>query len=284
MAESHDESEQSHPLLAAGWCQGVTFDAPGASYSLNVLSAEGVLEQGQPRRVRQKERLILISHACDIKSGDEAYVEALICKNLNPSKEILGRWDQNSPRYFIVDPDAAWVADASYRIKLEKQVLSTLSHYGCAMDDLRQYRFVEWLTRRYDRPTVPDHIYERLHAPVVGALKDLHATQSMTWTLFNIAVNEIRVSLPVEQHAPYTAGIVYITIDTLTAEQADAIYDVHRLIVSVVDSQVLINEPPVILELDEVPFGILRRTQPLILDYPSWEDDAASPTWLVATQ
>lgn len=284
VAGLHDDSQISHPLLAAGWCQGVTFDAPGASYNRNALSSNGRLEPQHPRAVRGKERLVLISHACDIKSDGEKYIEALICKRHNPDDNVLGRWDQNSPRYFIVDPNEAWVADASHRIKIDKAPLSCLSHYGCAMDELQQYRFVEWLTRRYDRPTVPDHVYERFHAPVYAALNELAETGAAKWRGFNTAVNEIRVRLPQETLPPYIIGIVYLTSSALTENQAEAIDEIHRVIVGAVSEQVRIEDPPAIVELDEVPFGVLRRTQPLILDYPSWEDDDnAKPIWSITT-
>jgi hypothetical protein len=37
------------------------------------------------------------------------------------------------------------------------------------------------------------------------------------------------------------------------------------------DEQVRVEGAPAVIELDEVPFGVLRRTQPLIIEYPSWE-------------
>lgn len=285
MVEHHGDGEQSHPLLAAGWRQGVIFDAPGTSYDLNILSSECSLERGRPRALRRGEQLVLISHACDIKADDEKYVEALICRKCDPNKGILGRWDQNSPRYFIVDPQAAYVADASHRVKISKDALSSLSHHGCVMDELRQYRFVEWLTRRYDRPTVEDPVYERFHAPVNAALKELEEAGSEVWQSFNLVTNEIRVLLPTETRPPYTIGIVYLTLPAITEEQAEAIDEIHRIITEAANKDVRVQDPPVVIELDEVPFGVLRRTQPLIIEYPSWGDDnAAQPTWLLEQQ
>lgn len=285
MESHHDDSEQSHPLLAAGWRQGVLFDAPGASYDLNILSSGGTLELGPSRAVRGGERLVLISHACDIKADDERYVEALICRKHDPDKEILGRWDQNSPRYFIVDPKAAYVADASHRVKISKDALLSLSHHGLTTDELRLYRFVEWLTRRYDRPTIPDPVYERFHAPVYAALRRLAEGEPKVWKDFNVATNDVRVRLPEEARPPYSIGIVYLTLPALTEEQTEAINEVHRIIVEAADEEVSVNDPPVLIELDEVPFRVLRRTQPLILEYPSWGDDeAAPPTWFLERQ
>jgi hypothetical protein len=283
VAEHRDDGEQLHPLLAAGWKQGVLFDAPRASYELNVLSAseDPSLELGRIRAVRARERLVLISHACDIKASDERYIEALICKNHNPNEEILSRWDQNSPRYFVVDPEAAYVADASHRVKIEKDALITLRHDGLAMDELRLYRFVEWLTRRYDRPTVPDALYERFHAPVSAALRTLPVDRPGAHRTFNIATNEIRVTLPTETLPPYRIGVVYLTLQGLSEEQLEAIHEVHQIIAEAASNEVIVEMEPVIIELDEVPFGVLRRTQPLIIEYPCWDnDEAAPPGWL----
>jgi len=283
VAEYHDV-EQTHPLLAAGWRQGVTFDAPGTSYDLNILLSGDAFERGRPRAIRQGERLVLISHACDIKAENEKYVEALICRRHDPDNAILGRWDQNSPRYFIVDPQTAYVADASHRVKIVKNALLSLSHYGCPMDELRQYRFVEWLTRRYDRPIVPDPIYERFHAPVNAVLRDVQESRPEVWQTFNSVTNEIRVSLPTQERPPYTIGIVYLTLPTITVEQTEAINEIHQIITDAASNEVNVQNPPVVIEVDEVPFGVLRRTQPLILEYPSWEDEVAQPTWFLEHQ
>ncbi len=287
MAEHDEDAEHLNPLLAAGWQQGVLFDAPRASYELNILSTseDQSLELGRIRAIRARERLVLVSHACDIQAPDETYIEALICKRHDPNDEILGRWDQNSPRYFVVDPRAAYVADASHRVKIEKGALLTLGHHGLAMDELRLYRFVEWLTRRYDRPTVPDAIYERFHAPVSAALRTLPFDQPGTHGAFNLATNEIRVALPTETFPPYRIGVVYLTLSSLSEEQLEAIHEVHQIIAAAADNAVIVETEPVIIELDEVPFRVLRRTQPLIIEYPSWEnDEAAPPSWLQEQQ
>jgi hypothetical protein len=285
VSEHHDECEAAHPLLAAGWRQGVIFDAPGTSYDLNILSSDGTLERGRPRAIRAGERLVLISHACDIKADDEKYVEALICRKHDPTKEILGRWDQNSPRYFIVDPRAAYVADASHRVKVSKDALLSLTRDEYDMDELRLYRFIEWLTRRYDRPTIPDSVYQRFHARVYAALRGIAEEKPEVWENFNVATNDVRVWLPDEVHPPYTIGIVYATGSGLTEEQTEAIHEVHRIIVDAVGQEVILRGPPVIIELDELTFGVLRRTQPLIIEHLSWVDDeAAPPPWLLEHQ
>jgi len=275
------EHEEPNPLLTAGWQQGVLFDAPDASYALNIVAPEGDIAQGEVRTVRTRERLVIISHACDITSNDEKYIEALICRKYDPNAEILGRWDQNSPRYFIVDPAEAFVADASHRLKISKNLLATLTHDDLAMDELRFYRFVQWLTRRYDRPTVPDDIYERFHRPVYSALGELAGTRTELFELFNAETNEIRVVLPEGLEPPYSLGMIYLTLPALTPEQLESINGIHRVIAEAAGEHVYVAEAPVIFELDEAPFGVMRRTQPFIIEYPSMENESAAlPSWL----
>lgn len=285
MAEGQGDSEQTHPLLAAGWCQGVMFEAQGTSYDVNIRSTGDSFQRIQGRAVRSNEQLVLISHACDIKDHEENYVEALICRRHDPTKEILGRWDQNSPQYFMVDTEAAYVANARHRIKISKDTLKSLNHNGCPMDDLRQLRFVEWLTRRYDRPTISDSVYERFHVPVYAALRELEVARSADWRAFNEITNEIRVTMPLEINPPYTIGMVYLTLPEITQEQAKAITEVHRVITEAASQNVSVHDAPAVIELDEVSFGVLRRTQPLIIEYPSWEDGGvAQPPWFVDQQ
>lgn len=269
-------------LIDAGWVQGVTFDAPGASYDLNAPAGSAALGRIQPRTIRHQsgECLVLISHACDIQAEDEKYVETLICQQHDPNSPVVRRWDQNSPQRFLIDPTTGYVADARHRIKVAKPALLTMVHHGQLMDEERLYRFVEWLTRRYDRPTVPDHIHDLFHRPVHQALNRLDDEDGGFWEQFNRAVNEIRVTLPTEMSPPYSIGVVYLTASSLSVEQADAIDDVHQVIRQAAHEEIHVPERPVVIELDEVPFKVMRRTQPLIIEYPSWGDDeTAQPPW-----
>ncbi len=269
-------------LIDAGWLQGVTFDAPGASYGLNALAQSAEFGRVQPRTIRHQkgECLVLISHACDIQAEDEKYVETLICQRHDLNSPVVRRWDQNSPQRFLIDPATGYVADARHRIKLAKTALLTMAHHGQQMDDERLNRFVEWLTRRYDRPTVPDHIHDLFHRRVHQALNHLDDLDAEFWAQFNRAVNEIRVYLPTEATPPYSIGVVYLTASSLSVEQADAIDDVHQVIRQAAHEEIRVPERPVVIELDEVPFRVMRRTQPLIIEYPSWgNDETAQPTW-----
>lgn len=283
MTARREEGEETHPLLKSGWIQGVMFDAPGASYELNVVQENGTgLARKTSRTTRSSDRLVLISHACDIVASDEKYVEALICKKHDPAEEILGAWNKNSPKYFVVDPHSAYVADASHRVKIEKDTLPFLGHYGNSMDELQHVRFVQWLARRYDRPVVPGRIYKGFHAPVYAELTRLHEEDWKPFETFDQVTHDIRIYLPAEESPPYSLGVVYLTRRALTEDELKAIMDIHRVIVGAAHDEVKVEGMPAIVELDEVPYGTILRTQPLIIEHPSWQnEEAAPPAWLL---
>src|SRR4051812_39639428 len=116
-------------LIEAGWRQGSGSNAPSGCFGWNALSAPDA-EQAtsvQTRRVRAKEKLVIVSQTCDIKArpSNEPYVEALICTTEKPS-EYLDRIDRNSARAFVIDPATGLVAHAKYRLQLAKAVLQDL--------------------------------------------------------------------------------------------------------------------------------------------------------------
>jgi hypothetical protein len=162
----HDEVSPERPnLIEQGWHPGVVFSAPGASYSLNQLTEEGGYEEVCNFVLSEDDRLVLISHECDIVSRDELYVEALVCHVVNPNESKLIQWDRNSARRFVVDFDTAYVADATKRLKILKRDLPTAND-GSPMDDERRRRFVDWLGARYIRPVVPDNLASDFVNPV----------------------------------------------------------------------------------------------------------------------
>lgn len=280
---SHDVSAPPPPLFELGWRQGVTFSAPGAAYEVNRRAGD-VFEPARERAAKQRERLVLISHDCDLRSGEESYAEALICKQQDPVKQrsLLARWDKFSPRMFIVDPAAAWVADARHRIKVAKSDLAVCASHGSAMDALRHDRFVAWLARRYDRPAVDDALHDGFHAPAAALLRALESEHSELLGLFNAAVHEMRVTLPSEASPPFEIGIVYLTKSGLSEREAEAIDELHARLVEAATDDVSVRPSGVVEALDDIPFRVIRRTQPLIFDYLSSEDDAAPPPRRVA--
>jgi hypothetical protein len=271
-------ADDDHQLLAAGWKPGVLFDAPGAVCGWNIAhdNEAGSLQiVGQPRTIRKSERLVLISHPCDITSRDEERVEALICKRHSRTKnrEWLKRVERNSARYFVVDPEAAYVAVASYRIQIAKEALSSLAPDPLVMDEVRLSRFIDWLARRYDRPTISDRIYNTFHRPIYAALEKMDADPVMS--AFNDIVHEIRVKPSQRHQAPYDMGLLFLVhSEAYSVEGATAIDAVAAAIESELDPNQI--DLPLRIEyfpVDEVPYRVILRTQPLMLEYLSYEGE-----------
>jgi hypothetical protein len=118
------------------WRQGVLFSTPDISVVLNTISYS---DKGEPkivhkiRKPRSREKFVLISQTCDIKAvkEDEPYVEALLCTCIDVSKEknlnFLYRIDRNSARRFVIDFSAGLVAEAKYRVQIDKDILQILT-------------------------------------------------------------------------------------------------------------------------------------------------------------
>jgi hypothetical protein len=281
--------EDAHPLLAAGWQPGVLFDAPGAAYAWNDPHTKqvGSLQLvGQPRTIRTRERLVLISHPCDITSSDEERVEALICKRHDPDKEQgwLTNVQRNSARYFVVDPQAAYVAVASYRVQISKTALPSLTPDPPVMDEDRLLRFTDWLARRYDRPTVPDRIYNVFHRPIYDTLRLLDGEPTMA--AFTGAVHDIRVKSPQRMQPPYDMGLlILLRPPGLSEAGANALDNVRARLEGALQSEQIVLPLPIDLwPLDEVPYRLILRTHPLMIEYLSYEGDelvGAQPTRLM---
>src|SRR5579883_617530 len=63
------------------------------------------------RKAELKEKLILISQDCDIKSDVEPYVEAFLCRA--EKQKFLSKVGPKSARWFVIDFDTGLVAQQS---------------------------------------------------------------------------------------------------------------------------------------------------------------------------
>jgi hypothetical protein len=150
-----------------------------------------------------------------------------------------------------------------------------------AMDEIRFFRFVEWLTRRYDRPTVTDELYEAFHRPVYRALNELLENDAEILRTFSRAIHDIRASITSETRPPCELGIVYLTALGVSEQELDAIENIHTVIAGAVADSVIVLDP-VLLPLDEVQHMAMLRTQPLTLDDVSADDSESAPSlWML---
>lgn len=101
-------------LLALGWRQGSFFRSRDLRFSCAVIDPQSGDDPAiKPRAKNKGETFVLVSQTCDVvaKYGTEPYVEALLCKS-ETNSSLLAAADQNSARWFLVDPHANLVAFA----------------------------------------------------------------------------------------------------------------------------------------------------------------------------
>lgn len=125
---------------------------------------------------RGEEWVVIASQVCDLAKpvDHEPRVDALRAfETTNP--ELLRVADQNSVKYFLLDPRRGLIADATFRVQLEKPVLALHRPMpGVPPEDLaRRRRFARWLARRYDRPALPDDVVRAIGTPIRDLLKQL---------------------------------------------------------------------------------------------------------------
>lgn len=256
-------------LYAAGWRQGVVFEAPSACFLHNSLDSTGETLRINQRLVRTKEKLVLVTQDCDIKAdpNEEPYIEALICDTVKGSRAI--KLDRNSARYFVIDPATNLVAEARYRLVLDKKVLLKLSFKPWPSTQERLERFVRWLARRYDRPAIPDPMYDAFQRPIEDVLENLETSNPELGRAFSSAIHEIRVNLPEHETPPFDLELMYlIKKDGLTEEEVEAIFALTDAIHQTLDTQLVHLAPdPRIVTLEEISMAEYYATRPLFLEY-----------------
>lgn len=272
------EENVGRQLMEAGWAPGAIFHLPGLKYSLNSAHRDGdawVITEVGDRTVKSKERLVVISHPCDIVLQNEKYIEALICANKKPDDPMLAKWQRNSPRYFVVNPDIAYVANAFHRIKIEKASLLNVPLEYAAPNKRKQQDFMLWLARRYDRIVVEDDVHDCVIAKVAKFFDSAENEIQEWYDLFNRAVKEIRLAIPMESMPPYTTWFLYLLYPggRLSEESLNAIYRVHRELVSMLEPNAVLAPDPIISDEDEIQYRYIRETEPLYLDYVSALDE-----------
>ncbi len=273
---STDEPPIGRRLYEARWRQGAIFGAPSMQFGCNVLGRDGARDivTLKPRHVRPREKLVMISHNCDIISKADPYVEALIC-SIEKNQDYLSNIDRNSPRYFVLDRTTGLVAAAKNRLTIEKEALAHLTPEPWPGDAVLFRRFMRWLGRRYDRPEYPDAYNELVVTPVQRLCARLREQGDPNFRIFNEIVYEVRVSMPSNELPPYEVEFVLMhDRETLTQAEADAIDGVFGAIQSGVDARFAQLDPmPVLLTEEQMSLALYRRTGLLFLEDMSYQGD-----------
>lgn len=275
------EESNTYPssfLWDAGWRQGTLFRLPGAAFFWNAapqpeeLNALGLGK----KRVRDRERLVLISQECDILSNDEPRVEALLVRVRDkPSdRRYLARIANNSFREFVLDMDTGFVADARTRLQIAKEILYEVQPEQWTMSDSARDEFVDWLAGRYDRPPIPTSVYEAVCRPIRQLIERMKTEDQEAFATLDRSIQRIRVRVPESNSPPLNVGLLLILEDDIDEDGALAVENAEREIRNAVgNSGVHCN-----LEIESKPYGIVLlsehdATRPLDLDYMTDKGD-----------
>ncbi len=263
-------------LIRRGWRQGTLFDAPWSRFrwSREPVDPSGDGNtQGGERRIKGDEELILVSQDCDIRAAPykEKYVEALVCK---ADQRLAPRVGPNSASWFVVDSRRGLIAVAAHRIVVEKAALLPLEPRPWSGTSERLGHFTRWLGKRYDRPAIPDELYEIFQRPVEALLNNLRTEAPEIGSAFTRSVHELRVSMPTRQEPPFDVELTFLVCgDGVTIEESDAIDRVAEVIRNGLTSREVDLREILIRTEDELSMQQYFNSRPLFLEGLTYEGD-----------
>lgn len=237
----------------------------------------------RPKKVKQDDKVVIITQDCDISAAAdvEPYVEALVCHH-EPDQQRLAGFARTSSRYFVIDYDTGLVANAIKRLFLAKKGLLSLDPTPWPGGQRRLDWFVQWLTRRYDRPAVDDSLVDAFQRPVIHAYGEFTKSEPGLAIAFSRAVRQLRVSFPESRTPPFLIHLAILAVQESLSEQAlDAIDRVKRVLSNCLDpSLVTLDTEDGFFTPRDMTLEHYEATWPLYLDsytYGGNDDDAAPP-------
>ncbi len=263
-------------VIERGWKQGSLFSAPSVVFQYNGLR-EPIGDPLTEAKAKSEKasRLVLVTQTCDLKSRNEARVEAMICRR-ETNERLISNADLNSIRWFLADPATGLVVYAIYRVTIEKRALLHLEPEPWPSGATRLERFSNWLARRYDRPALPDLLVEQFQTPLENALERFRKDSPELSKALNEAVHEFRVTLPETEIPPFDVQLLIVMRDRLSRDQADAI-DAAMAVVreSITDSRIRLG-PERRGTLDLISVADFRKTRPLFLEDLTYQGESIS--------
>lgn len=235
-------------LFNTGWQQGTLFRASSACFTLNQLSGTEPDAKiiRKERLTGSEEKFVLITQDCDIVASDtlEPYVEALLCKH--EKQRFVSKISGNSTRWFVIDWNTGLVAYARYRTHFDKKALTKLIPEHWPVGPNRFDEFVRWLARRYDRPAIPDPIYEAFQRPLNASIALFEEEEPAIFAAFNRVVSDVRVKLPSSEKPPFDLQLIFlIGTDNLSEEEANAIDYFENIAHGCLDTNLVHLQPEV---------------------------------------
>jgi hypothetical protein len=257
-------------LFDLGWRQGTLFSAASACFTWNRFADSDTNEliRGE-RGIKSKEKFVLITQDCDFVASedDEPYAEAILCKP--DSIKFVNGIRGNSTRWFVIDRETRLVAHAKYRVQFTKQALSKLIPEQWPNGPNRLDEFARWLARRYDRPAIPDPIYEAFQKPLDARLALLKQECPDIFAAFNRVVGDVRVNIPDSEEPPFDLQLILlIKSEGLTDEEANAIDSFGQVVQASLNPDLVHLQPQRTLTEEEVSLKEFYASRPIYLaDY-----------------
>lgn len=259
-------------LFELGWRQGTLFSAPSARFSWNTLSDQdgdkSIIQETRP--TKPNEKFVLISQDCDIVAleNEEPYVEALLCQL--EKQRFVRRIGSKSARWFVIDANTGLVAHAKYRTQFDKKMLKSLRSEPWPNGPNRLDEFIRWLARRYDRPSIPDAIYEAFQRPLLELVAEWEKQNPAVFAAFNRVVNDIRINLPESEEPPFDLQLILLVESNgLSEEEADAINIFEDGVRARIDQATIDLDPEMrILTEEEISMKEFYASRPIyVADY-----------------
>lgn len=245
MGSQGPEPPNRNSLFSKGWRQGAIFSVPDKQIScvVNTRDSNGIGQK--EKRLSSHEKLLLISHDCDIANSAYPYVEALVCKSYDISTEKglrqVRRTGPSDPRSFVVSAEMGLVAETKYRVLLQKELLHDLPSPDFVITGETELpRFRSWLAMRYARVAIQDRTHELVLSPLIQVYKDYQETEPQSFELFNATVHGIRLRIANEEAADIEVGLLLVLKDLgddFSDAHLDAVQSLTSRLVEVLESQ-----------------------------------------------
>ncbi len=229
-------------LIRRGWCQGSLLPAASAQKSWLVFKSVEVTPHNrqeaesepassgtwilQQELLDETDLLLIVSQTCDIKRSptQEPYVEA-VRTYWTDDRSVIHEAGKNSVRRFLLfrrtsTPGAVegLIADATVRVQIAKAALlefTPLTGFN-ENNKMLQRRLRQWLTKRYNRPALPDDLVIAVQRPIVKAIDKLRATDDRHRILDGIS--EL-LFIPYNETIPYQIDMLFIRDERVDAPE-----------------------------------------------------------------
>jgi hypothetical protein len=271
MSPDATEVHVGRRLYDAGWKQGAILHSTALKFAYSKLASRGEgIEPGE-RPIRNRECLVVSSQDCDILSASEDYIEVLVCTK-ESAKFCARLVEGNSSRWFLVNEEMRFVAQAPYRLYIEKEALEQFEpeNWSLEGDDLE--RFARWLARRYIRPAYPNEFVEVFQDPFNEVFDN--APEDIA-NDFSRVVREVRLSKSSIQGPPYNIDFVLLTLrEDITEQELDAIEYMQETIYDALSTLPEIDDVAFsVRTLDEMSAAEYFATDPVYLEYLTREGE-----------